>query len=120
MVDCSGLGCVNCRKMEAAGWTNEEVANHLNNDFVLITLMVDDKTPLAKPYTVEINGRKRTISTIGDHNSYIQSHKFGASAQPFYVTLDTEGNPINGSYAFNENPAEFVEYLRTGINNFKK
>ena len=120
LVDFSGFGCVNCRKMEAAVWTNEEVANHLNNDFVLITLMVDDKTPLAKPYTVEINGRKRTISTIGDHNSYIQSHKFGASAQPFYVTLDTEGNPINGSYAFNENPAEFVEYLRTGINNFKK
>ena len=120
LVDFSGFGCVNCRKMEASVWTNEEVARLLKEDFILITLMVDDKTPLNQPYTVEENGQKRTISTVGDHNSYIQRSKFGANAQPYYVTLDAEGTPINGSYVFNENPAEFVEYLKTGINNYKK
>ena len=120
LVDFSGFGCVNCRKMEASVWTNDQVANHLNNDFVLITLMVDDKTPLAKPYTVEENGRTRTISTIGAHNSYLQSHKFGAIAHPSILTLAQEVIPINGSFELNEAPPKFLDILKTGLPTSKK
>ena len=111
IVDFSGFGCVNCRKMEASVWTDFTVAEKLNNDFVLITLYVDDKTKLTAPYTVEENGKTRTIKTIGDKWSYLQRVKFGANAQPFYVMLNNEGLPINGSYTFNENPDNFIEWL---------
>lgn len=114
VVDFSGFGCVNCRKMEAAVWTDPEVKQMLTQDYVLITLFVDDKTPLAEPYEVEENGRVRKIKTIGDKWSYLQRSKFGANAQPFYVMLDTEGKPLNSSYAFDENPAHFIEWLNVG------
>ena len=114
VVDFSGFGCVNCRKMEASVWTDPEVKQMLTQDFVLITLFVDDKTPLAEPYEVEENGRVRKIKTIGDKWSYLQRSKFGANAQPFYVMLDTEGKPLNSSYAFDENPAHFIEWLNAG------
>ncbi len=114
VVDFSGFGCVNCRKMEASVWTDPEVKQMLTQDFVLITLFVDDKTPLAEPYEVEENGRVRKIKTIGDKWSYLQRSKFGANAQPFYVMLDTEGKPLNSSYAFDENPAHFIEWLNVG------
>lgn len=114
VVDFSGYGCVNCRKMEASVWTDVQVKKMLTDDFVLITLYVDDKTPLAEPYQVEENGAKRNIKTIGDKWSYLQRSKFGANAQPFYVMLDNEGKPLNASYAFDENPAHFVEWLKKG------
>lgn len=114
VVDFSGFGCVNCRKMEASVWTDPEVKQMLTQDFVLITLFVDDKTPLAEPYEVEENGRIRKIKTIGDKWSYLQRSKFGANAQPFYVMLDTEGKPLNSSYAFDENPSHFIEWLNAG------
>ena len=114
VVDFSGFGCVNCRKMEASVWTDPEVKQMLTQDFVLITLFVDDKTPLAEPYEVEENGRVRKIKTIGDKWSYLQRSKFGANAQPFYVMLDTEGKPLNSSYAFDENPSHFIEWLNAG------
>ena len=114
VVDFSGFGCVNCRKMEAAVWTDPEVKQMLTQDFVLITLFVDDKTPLAEPYEVAENGRVRKIKTIGDKWSYLQRSKFGANAQPFYVMLNTEGKPLNSSYAFDENPAHFIEWLNVG------
>lgn len=114
VVDFSGFGCVNCRKMEAAVWTDPEVKQMLTQDFVLITLFVDDKTPLAEPYEVEENGRVRKIKTIGDKWSYLQRSKFGANAQPFYVMLNAEGKPLNSSYAFDENPAHFIEWLNVG------
>ena len=120
LVDFSGFGCVNCRKMEASVWTDPTVAEMLKNDFVLVTLMVDDRTPLAKPFVVVEDGVRKEFTTVGEKNSYIQRNKFGANAQPFYVVLDAEGNPVNKSYAFNENPAEFIEYLNASLENYKK
>jgi len=112
IVDFSGFGCVNCRKMEAAVWTDPRVKDLLKNNFVLISLFVDDKTDLAKPYEVHENGRTRSITTIGDKWSYLQRIKFGANAQPFYVMLDNAGKPLNKSYSFDENPSHFVKWLK--------
>ena len=120
LIDFSGFGCVNCRKMEASVWTDDKVADMLQNDFVLVTLMVDDRTPLAKPMKVVEQGVEKVFTTVGEKNSYIQRHKFGANAQPFYVALDAEGKPLNKSYAFDENPANFVEFLKETLNNYKK
>ena len=120
LVDFSGFGCVNCRKMEASVWTDPTVAGMLQNDFVLVTLMVDDRTPLAKPFVVVEDGVRKEFTTVGEKNSYIQRNKFGANAQPFYVALDAEGNPVNKSYAFNENPSDFIEFLKTSLENYKK
>ncbi|MDR0829955.1 MAG: thioredoxin family protein [Prevotellaceae bacterium] len=120
VVDFSGFGCVNCRKMEAAVWTDDKVKKLLENDFILVSLMVDDKKPLPEPIDVEINGVKRKLRTYGDKYSYIQQHKFGANAQPFYVILDENGNPLAGSYAFSENVENFVNFLNLGLNNYKK
>lgn len=111
VVDFTGFGCVNCRKMEASVWTDAGVKDLLKNNFVLISLYVDDKTMLAKPYEITENGRTITIETVGDKWSYLQRSKFGANAQPFYVMLDNEGKPLNKSYAFNQDPAEFVKWL---------
>ncbi len=111
VVDFTGFGCVNCRKMEVAVWTDPRVSNLLNNDYVLISLYVDDKTPLKTPYEVTENGRTRRIKTIGDKWSYLQRYKFGANAQPFYVILDNGGKPMSKSFAFDENPDNFVKWL---------
>ncbi len=111
IIDFSGYGCVNCRKMEASVWTHHRVKSTLEEDFVLITLFVDDKTSLKEAYSVVENGKKRTIKTVGDKWSYLQRHKFGANAQPFYVMLNSEGIPINTSYTFDENPNHFIEWL---------
>lgn len=111
ILDFTGFGCVNCRKMEASVWTDPQVKRLLDEDFILISLYVDDKTPLAQPYQVQENGRTRTISTIGDKWSYLQRHKFGANAQPFYIMLDNKGKPLNKSFAFDENPDHFIQWL---------
>jgi thiol:disulfide interchange protein DsbD len=111
VVDFTGFGCVNCRKMEASVWTDETVKDKLKNDVVLISLFVDDKTALAKPYEVVENGRVRSIQTIGDKWSYLQRTKFGANAQPYYVLLDNAGKPLNKPYTFDEKPANFVKWL---------
>ena len=118
VVDFSGYGCVNCRKMEAAVWTDARVASLLQNDYVLITLFVDDKTPLSKPFEVEENGTKRLIETIGDRNSYLQRHKFGANAQPYYVVLDNQGKPLSGSFSFDENPDNLVKFLEDALKRY--
>ncbi len=111
IIDFTGFGCVNCRKMEASVWTDPRVADRLNNDFVLISLYVDDKQPLKEPYEVEENGKIRRIRTIGDKWSYLQRYKFGANAQPFYVMVDPEGKPLTRYLEFQENPAEFIKWL---------
>jgi len=111
VVDFTGFGCVNCRKMEASVWTDPTVKELLNKNFVLISLFVDDKTELSKPFEVQENGRTRSIKTIGDKWSYLQRIKFGANAQPFYVMLDNSGNPINEAYSFNQDPKNFVKWL---------
>ena len=111
VVDFSGYGCVNCRKMEATVWTHPRVKELLEGNYVLITLYVDDKTPLEQPYTVEENGRTRNIRTVGDKWSYLQRVKFGANAQPYYVMLDNKGIPMNSAYTFDENPDNFIRWL---------
>jgi len=111
VVDFSGYGCVNCRKMEATVWTHPRVKELLEKEYVLITLYVDDKTSLENPYTVEENGRIRNIRTVGDQWSYLQRVKFGANAQPYYVMLDNKGLPINSAYTFDENPDNFIRWL---------
>lgn len=111
IVDFSGFGCVNCRKMEASVWTDPKVKELLKKDFVLISLFVDDKTALIKPYQVDENGRTTSIETVGDKWSYLQRSKFGANAQPFYVMLDNKAKPMNKPYTFDENPENFVKWL---------
>lgn len=120
VVDFTGFGCVNCRKMEAAVWTDPQVADKLNNDFILISLYVDDKQPLDKPIEVVENGRKRKLRTVGDKWSYLQRSKFGANAQPFYVILDNNGKPVAGSYSYDENIGRYTDFLNTGLKNYKK
>ena len=120
MIDFTGFGCVNCRKMEAAVWTDPKVADMLNEKYVLISLYVDDKTPLAEPITVTENGQQRTLRTVGDKWSYLQRVKFGANTQPFYVLIDNEGKPLAGSRSYDEDINAYIDYLQTGIDNFKK
>ena len=120
MLDFTGYGCVNCRKMELAVWTDQKVSKLIQDDYVLITLYVDNKTPLPEHIKVMENGKERTLRTLGDKWSYLQRVKFGANAQPFYVLIDNEGNPLNKSYSFDENVANYVDFLETGLNNYKK
>lgn len=112
LIDFTGFGCVNCRKMEAAVWTDPQVADKLNNDFVLISLYVDDKQPLDSPIEIMENGKKRTLRTVGDKWSYLQRSKFGANAQPFYVILDSNGKPLTGSYSYDENISHYLDFLK--------
>ncbi|WP_291586599.1 cytochrome c biogenesis protein CcdA [Bacteroides sp.] len=120
MLDFTGYGCVNCRKMELAVWTDPTVSKIINNDYVLITLYVDNKTPLSEPVKIMENGTERTLRTVGDKWSYLQRVKFGANAQPFYVLIDNEGKPLNKSYAYNEDIPKYIEFLRTGLENYRK
>lgn len=120
MIDFTGFGCVNCRKMEAAVWTDAKVADILNNKYVLISLYVDDKTPLPQQMEVtENDGTKRTLRTVGDKWSYLQRYKFGSNTQPFYVLVDDNGKPLTGSRSYDEDISEYVEFLQKGLDNFK-
>ena len=119
MLDFTGYGCVNCRKMELSVWTDPEVRTLINDDYVLITLYVDDKTPLPQPMRVVENGAERTLRTVGDKWSYLQRTKFGANAQPFYVLVDNEGRPLNHSYSYDEDVQKYVQFLETGLENYK-
>ena len=120
-IDFTGYGCVNCRKMEAAVWSDARVADKLKNDYVLISLYVDDKTPLKEPMEViDEQGQKKTLRTVGAKWSYLQSHKFGANAQPFYVALDpATGKPLTGSRGFNEDVAAYMDFLNQGLMNYQ-
>ena len=120
MIDFSGFGCVNCRKMEASVWTDPKVKQMLENDYVLITLMVDDKTKLPQPIEIQENGKTRKLKTIGDKWSYLQRSKFGSTAQPFYILLNDEGQPLGPSYAFNEDVSKYIQFLQNGLKEFKK
>ena len=118
MIDFTGFGCVNCRKMEAAVWTDNKVRSLIDKDYVLISLYVDDKTPLPTPIEVQENGKTTKLRTVGDRWSYLQRTKFGANAQPFYVLLDGKGNPLTASRSYNENVGEYVKFLETGLQTF--
>ena len=120
MVDFTGWGCVNCREMESKVWIDPKVRDIMNNDYVLISLYVDEKAKLPEKITMTENGQQRVLRTIGDKWSYLQRVKFGANAQPFYVLLDNEGNPLNGSYSHDEDIDKYVEFLQTGLDNYKK
>ncbi|MBE6248770.1 MAG: DUF255 domain-containing protein [Prevotella sp.] len=122
LIDFTGFGCVNCRKMEAAVWTDPRVADKLNNDYVLISLFVDDKTPLSEPYEVkDAEGNSKTLRTVGAKWSYLQSHKFGANAQPFYVLLDPyTGMPLGGSCAYDEDVSKYLEFLDKGTARYQE
>ena len=119
LIDFTGFGCVNCRKMEAAVWTDPRVADKLNNDYVLISLYVDDKQPLAKPIEVTVNGQKRTLRTVGDKWSYLQQSKFGALAQPYYVTLGPDGMPLSRPFSFKEDVSDYLNFLQEGLDNYR-
>ncbi len=119
MVDFTGFGCVNCRKMEAAVWTDAKVADMLNNKYVLISLYVDDKTPLPEQMTVkDTDGTERTLRTVGDKWSYLQRHKFGSNTQPMYILLDNEGMPLTGSRSYDEDINAYMDFLKAGLDNY--
>lgn len=120
-LDFTGFGCVNCRKMEAAVWTDPTVADKLTKDYVLISLFVDDKTPLPEPIHVkDAEGNPKTLRTVGDKWAYLEQTKFGALTQPFYVPVDNDGNPLNGSFSYKEDVPEFLEFLNKGLENYRK
>ncbi len=121
-IDFTGFGCVNCRKMEASVWNDARVADILKKDYVLISLYVDDKTPLPEPMVVtDAQGQQKTLRTVGAKWSYLQSHKFGANAQPFYVALDpVTGKPLTGSRGFSEDIPAYLDFLNLGLKNYKK
>ncbi len=119
LIDFTGYGCVNCRKMEASVWTDPSVADKLTKDYVLISLYVDDKTPLPEPMEVTFNGEKRTLRTVGDKWSYLQASKFGANAQPFYVPVDNDGKPLNAAFSFKEDVSAYLDFLSKGLDNYK-
>ena len=118
LIDFTGFGCVNCRKMEAAVWTDNQVRNHIDKDYVLISLYVDDKTPLPETIEVQENGKTTKLRTVGDRWSYLQRTKFGANAQPFYVLLDGNGDPLTASRSYDENVGAYLQFLQTGLKNF--
>ena len=121
MIDFSGHGCVNCRKMEAAVWTDPEVKRIIDEDYVLITLMVDDKKALPAPVVVrESDGTERTLRTVGDKWSYLQRSKFGSNAQPYYVLLDNDGKPLESSYGYDEDIPAYKKFLQNGVDNYRK
>ena len=121
LLDFTGFGCVNCRKMEASVWTDPQVAGKLENDYVLISLFVDDKTPLAQPIEItDDSGQKRTLRTVGAKWSWLQSHKFGSNTQPFYVAVDNEGNPLTGAYSFKEDVKAYLDFLDKGLEQYQQ
>lgn len=120
LLDFTGHGCVNCRKMENAVWIDQNVKQIIDNDYVLISLYVDEKAPLPEHMTVMENGKERTLRTVGDKWSYLQRVKFGANAQPFYVLVDNEGRPLNQSYSYDEDVNKYIDFLKTGLKNYKK
>ena len=111
---------MNCRELEAAIWTDDRVINKLQDDYVLISLYVDDKTPLSEILTVEEQGTEKKLRTIGDKWSYLQRLKFGANAQPFHVPVDNMGNPLNGAYSINTGVEDYLKFLEDAISNYKK
>ena len=119
LVDFSGYACVNCRKMEGAVFDTPAVRSIIEKDYVMIVLMVDDKTPLAQPVYVEEEGKQVKLSTVGDRWSYLQRHKFGTNQQPYYIQLDNQGLPLGSPRAYDENVGAFVGWLEDGVEAYK-
>ena len=120
LLDFTGHGCVNCRNMEASVWSDDRVIDIMRDDYIVASLYVDDRTPLAEPFEVEINGKMVMLETVGDKWTYLQGHRFGANAQPFYVLVDADGNPLCGSYSFNLDVDAYIKFLEKGLKKFEK
>jgi thiol:disulfide interchange protein DsbD len=119
LIDFSGYGCVNCRNMEAEVFDTDQVRSYLKDNFVVVKLMVDDRAKLFTPITVDIDGKVTTLETVGEKWSYLQMHKFGANSQPYYIVLDNEGRPMNDPVYYDNNIDSFMNWLKTGLNNYK-
>ena len=119
LLDFSGYGCVNCRKMEAAVMDNNSIRQTLEEDFVMIKLMVDDKAELPEPMYVNENGKQLELSTYGDKWSYLQRYKFKANSQPYYVILDEDGSLLSGPYYYDEDVDKFSSFLNEGIKKYE-
>lgn len=120
LIDFSGHGCVNCRKMEGAVLDDEGVKTLIEDNFVVIKLMVDEKKALPEPMTVTENGKRVTLDTYGDKWSYLQRSKFNANAQPYYVILNDKGELISGPFSYDESIPRFTSFLEKGLVNRKK
>ena len=118
LLDFTGHGCVNCRNMESSVWSDDRVIDIMRDKYIVASLYVDDRTPLAEPFEVEINGKKVLLETVGDKWTYLQGHRFGANAQPFYVPVDNDGNPLCGSYSFNLDVNAYIDFLNKGIKRY--
>jgi len=120
LIDFSGYGCVNCRKMEGAVFDTPIVTQIIKDNFVLIKLMVDDKTPLQAPIRVEENGKPLLLETVGDKWSYLQRSKFGANSQPYYIILNNNGDALSDPTFYDENVTKFVEWLEDGMKKYSE
>jgi thiol:disulfide interchange protein DsbD len=120
LIDFTGYGCVNCRKMESAVWGAPHVREIINKDYLVIMLHVDDRTPLPAPQRVTVNGRERILRSVGDMWSYLESYKFGSISQPLYVVLTPEGKPLTSTYGYDEDVDKYLQYLKTGLANFER
>ena len=119
LLDFSGFGCVNCREMENSVWIDPTVKGLLEDDYILITLMVDDKTALPKVIEVEENGSIKKLRTVGDKWSYLQRSKFAANAQPYYIAIDPAGNPLSPSYAHDTDISKYIDFLKGGLKEYE-
>ncbi|MBO5586205.1 MAG: thioredoxin family protein [Prevotella sp.] len=120
LINFTGYGCVNCRKMESAVWGAPRVRDVINKEFLVIMLHVDDRTPLSNPQRVRVNGRERVLRSVGDMWSYLESYKFGCISQPFFVILTPDGKPLTCSYGYDEDIEKYERYLKTGLTNFER
>ena len=119
LLDFTGWSCTNCRKMEASVWSDPAVLKLLKEDYVLISLYVDDKTELAQSekYTSQFSNKK--IKTVGNKWSDFQATKFGTNSQPYYVIVDHAGKPLVSPQAFNLDINNYIEFLNSGKKAFK-
>lgn len=122
LVDFTGYGCVNCRKMESAVFDTDKVRSVLEDNYVLIKLVVDDKTQLSDPYAINVEGKEKLIDQVGKKWSYLQQHKFGANSQPYYIVLDNAGNALTPYQAYDpeEDADAFANWLKDGIKKYKE
>ena len=119
LLDFSGYGCVNCRNMEAAVFDTDRVRGLLAEKYVVIKLMVDDKKALTRPMEVTAAGNSYSLGTVGEKWAFLQSYKFGANSQPYYIVLDNAGQPLTDPVYYDNNVDKFMEWLSTGLERYE-
>ncbi|MCC6701758.1 MAG: thioredoxin family protein [Fluviicola sp.] len=124
-VDFTGWGCVNCRKMEQSVWGEPGVIEHLREDFVIVSLYVDERTELPKneQKTIKVNGRDFTIKTIGNKWTAKQMDEYKTSSQPYYVIQTPDGKDVpvgSADYQNHSSTEVFKKWLEKGLKEFKK